>query len=803
MRFWRQALRIRLNTYFILLSIVPLALVGWIAFLLARTVLEQSIFDQLNAVTAVKEEELDRWVTDRTNDVFFLSRSPDIVQPATFILTQNDHSPEEQAAALETLTAYVRDVVTRRSDIAELFILSTTGDIIFSSDETHVGRPQADSRYFVEGWDMTFVQKVYNSDLLDRPTITIATPLLNDRSRRMGVLAAHLNLDRLDTAILDTSDLGEGTQAYLVDSLYHIVAAADDTLNISTEVHTDGIEAAVSGLDGSERYTNHNDISVLGAYRWIDNLEMALLAEIPENIAFQPANQLGFTIFSIGVILAFLALALSNYWGKQITEPILSVTNSAVQVASGDLGATATVFTDDEIGTLARTFNQMTERLRRILHSLEAQVATRTDELAQSVEQLNLINQVGRNANSFIELNPLLTTVASLIRNTFDYYVVLVALIDEDAREIYVSAADSAEDIDLLSLNIRVPMSRSSIISHAALSGDPLVVKDVNQEPRYLHLDELPHTRSELALPLIVGNDVLGVLDLQAQEPNAFSPNDVQVLQTLADQIAVAIQNAALFETAQDARAEAEEANRLKTQFLTNMSHELRTPLNAVINFAYLLSVGMDGPLNETQKDLVNRIGVAGEHLLHLINDILDLAKIESGRVEMYFEEVAVNDLVKGVLSTAVGLTKGKPIELHQDISDTLPLVRIDCNRIRQVLLNLISNAAKFTKDGTITISATADNGWVQMSVKDTGIGIAPEDIEKVFTAFVQVDGELTRQVGGTGLGLPISKQFIEMHGGHMWLESKVGQGSTFIFTLPRADYSAITSQEQDKVING
>ena len=477
--------------------------------------------------------------------------------------------------------------------------------------------------------------------------------------------------------------------------------------------------------------------------------------------------------------------------------------NSAVQVASGDLGATATVFTEDEIGTLARTFNQMTERLRRILHSLEAQVATRTDELAQSVEQLNLINQVGRNANSFIELNPLLTTVASLIRNTFDYYVVLVALIDEDAREIYVSAADSAEDIDLLSLNIRVPMSRSSIISHAALSGDPLVVKDVNQEPRYLHLDELPHTRSELALPLIVGNDVLGVLDLQAQEPNAFSPNDVQVLQTLADQIAVAIQNAALFETAQDARAEAEEANRLKTQFLTNMSHELRTPLNAVINFAYLLSVGMDGPLNETQKDLVNRIGVAGEHLLHLINDILDLAKIESGRVEMYFEEVAVNDLVKGVLSTAVGLTKGKPIELQQNIPPNLPLVRVDRGRIRQVLLNLISNAAKFTKDGTITVSATADNGWVQMSVKDTGIGIAPEDIEKVFTAFVQVDGELTRQVGGTGLGLPISKQFIEMHGGQMWLESEVGRGSTFIFTLPRADHPMITQPEQEKVLNG
>ena len=784
MQFWRKGLRTRLNVYFILLSIVPLALVGWITFLLARTVLEQSIFDQLNAVTLTKEDELDRWVTDRTEDVFFLSRSPAILQSATLIL--NSEETSDLGGTTETLTNFLQETLVRRADLAEIFILSPEGTIVLSTNEANVGIEQAEARYFVEGFDTTFVQKVYGSDLLGKTTMTIATPLLTSQSRRMGVLAVHLNLDRLDTVLLNT-DLGEETQTYLVDGRFHFVVSADSTSNTS-EAHSEGIDTAVSGTDGFGRYDNHEGTAVLGTYRWIDNLDMALLAEIPEVAAFQPANQLGFTVFSIAATLSLLAIAFSGYWSRQITEPILSVTNSAIQVASGDLGATATVYTDDEIGTLALTFNQMTERLRRILHSLEAQVTARTDELAQSVEQLNLINQVGRNASSFIELTPLLTTITSLIRSTFDYYVVLVALIDEDSREIYVSAVDSAEESDLLSLDIRVPMTRSSIMSHVALSGDPLVVNDVSQEPRYLHLDQLPRTRSELALPLIVGHKVLGILDLQDTTLNAFSPNDVQVLQTLADQIAVAIQNAALFEAAQEARADAEEANRLKTQFLTNMSHELRTPLNAVINFSYLLSVGMEGQLDTNQKDLVSRIGVAGEHLLDLINDILDLAKIESGRVEMYLEDVVIEDLVKSVLSTAVGLIKGKPIKLEHDMPEDLPLVRIDRGRIRQVLLNLVSNAAKFTEDGTITVKATTDNGWVKMSVSDTGIGIAPEDIEKVFTAFVQVDGELTRQVGGTGLGLPISQQFVEMHGGKMWLESEVGKGSTFIFTLPQVN---------------
>jgi len=234
----------------------------------------------------------------------------------------------------------------------------------------------------------------------------------------------------------------------------------------------------------------------------------------------------------------------------------------------------------------------------------------------------------------------------------------------------------------------------------------------------------------------------------------------------------------------------AEEANRLKSYFLANMSHELRTPLNAIINFAFVLNQGAEGDLTDGQADLLKRIEEAGRHLLGLINDILDLAKLEAGRMELSFEPVNLRDLITGTLSTAQGLVRGKPVELRRNIPDDLPLVRADPTRVRQVLLNLLSNAAKFTERGYILVCVVVEGEWVTLSIQDTGVGMSQEDIPKTFIEFVQLNGDLTRTTGGTGLGLPISKRFIEMHGGRMWAESQLGVGSTFFFTLPSLSQS-------------
>jgi signal transduction histidine kinase len=236
---------------------------------------------------------------------------------------------------------------------------------------------------------------------------------------------------------------------------------------------------------------------------------------------------------------------------------------------------------------------------------------------------------------------------------------------------------------------------------------------------------------------------------------------------------------------AEQAREVAEEANRLKTQFVANMSHELRTPLNAIINFTRIVAEGYDGPVNEEQRTHLDYVRFAGEHLLGLINDILDLAKIEAGKMEIYPEPVDLHPIFKGILSTAVGLTRDKGLYLKDEVPEQLPLVYADPKRVRQILLNLFSNAAKFTDSGGITLCVCVEQTMLVISVTDTGHGIAPEDFGKVFEEFRQVDETFHRAAGGTGLGIPISKKLVEMHGGKLWFESQVGVGSTFYFSLP------------------
>ncbi len=236
------------------------------------------------------------------------------------------------------------------------------------------------------------------------------------------------------------------------------------------------------------------------------------------------------------------------------------------------------------------------------------------------------------------------------------------------------------------------------------------------------------------------------------------------------------------------ARAAADEANTLKTRFLANMSHELRTPLNAIINFTQFLGKPRYGELSARQIELQERVLVNSEHLLGLINDILDLSKIEAGRMELQLEPLELGPIFNGVMATAVGLTKGKGLALESDIEEDLPPVRGDKVRVRQILLNLISNASKFTDAGGLTLRAFESDNFIQISVSDTGSGIPKHELPLVFEEFHQVEqAASSKRQQGTGLGLPISRHLVELQGGKMWAESEINAGSTFSFTLPIA----------------
>jgi signal transduction histidine kinase/DNA-binding response OmpR family regulator/putative methionine-R-sulfoxide reductase with GAF domain len=314
-------------------------------------------------------------------------------------------------------------------------------------------------------------------------------------------------------------------------------------------------------------------------------------------------------------------------------------------------------------------------------------------------------------------------------------------------------------------------------------------IQDVDADPALAPMRAILTSlgiKSSLLIPMAVRGELIGSAWLYTvEQTRTFTEAEIDFCRVVTGQAAIAIDNLWALREQQEAAERLREVDKLKTQFLANMSHELRTPLNSIIGFSRVILKGIDGPLTELQQTDLSAIYNSGQHLLGLINDILDVSKIEAGKMELNFEEVDLKQIIRGVMSTAIGLVKDKPVQLEQRVPDDLPPIWADSTRVRQIVLNLVSNAAKFTEQGKISVSASYNEEWVTVKVADTGIGIPEDKLSTIFEEFTQVDASTTRRAGGTGLGLPITRHFVQMHGGEINVESKAGVGSVFAFTLP------------------
>jgi signal transduction histidine kinase len=291
--------------------------------------------------------------------------------------------------------------------------------------------------------------------------------------------------------------------------------------------------------------------------------------------------------------------------------------------------------------------------------------------------------------------------------------------------------------------------------------------------------------RALLIVPLLRPDHIVGALVVRRKEPGEFPRSTIDLLETFADQSVLAIQNARLFREIEEKGRELELASKHKSQFLANMSHELRTPMNAILGYTELILDNIYGEAPEKVRAVLERVQSNGRHLLGLINDVLDLSKIEAGQLTLSLNDYSLKDVVQSVFSAVESLATAKKLALKVEAPAVLPPGHGDEHRITQVLLNLVGNAIKFTETGEVAINASAQNGAFTVAVRDTGPGIAKADQTKIFEEFQQADNSSTRNKGGTGLGLAISKRIVEMHGGRIWVESMEGQGSTFSFTLP------------------
>ncbi len=566
MRFWTKSLMARLITGFLALSAIGVTLTAIISLVIVRNTLTQSIYDRLGAVATLKEDELNRWVDDQRNELASIAQNYDLSSSLPQLYLSDDQSAKYEVAH-DHLADILRVEVEHNPSFQEMFLLSDVGGkILVSTSPDNEGQYRVSDAYYTKGRLDVYIQNVYTSPQTAKPAMTISAPVFDRSGKLLGVLAGHVNLERLDQIVLQRAGLGQTGETYLVDQFNNFVSAARfGEREFPRGVHTLGIDTALQRRNESGLYTNYAGVPVIGVFRWLDKYEMAFMAEISQKEAFAPARRLAVTILGAGFGVAMI-LALGVYFiARQIARPILAISASAVKVASGDLDVTAPVLTQDEIGTLARTFNAMAEQIKKLIINLEQRVADRTKELEiankqneRRLAQFETIAQVARTIASIQELDVLLNRIAQVISEHFGFYHVGIFLLDDANQYAVLMAANSQGGKRMLAREHKLKVGQTGIVGYVTGMGKPRIALDTGTDAIFFNNPDLPDTHSEMALPLRVGEKIIGALDIQSIEPNAFKNEDTEVLSTLADQVSIAIQNASSFRETRKLLAEAQ-----------------------------------------------------------------------------------------------------------------------------------------------------------------------------------------------------------------------------------------------------
>jgi len=643
---------------------------------------------------------------------------------------------------------------------------------------------------------VTYFSSVYFRNESE-PYMTIAVPA---GEFGVEVTVAEVNLKAI-WDVVSRIRIGKAGYAYVVDSLGLLVAHPDISLVLQKRDLSAMPQIRSARATGSARTEERVGMVAPGlqggqfltAYAPITPLGWLVFVEQPLGEAFAPLQASivrSVILFVLGLALSVLA---SVVLARRMVAPIRVLQEGAARIGAGDLGHRIEVRTGDELQALGEEFNRTATQLQESYAGLEQKVEARTRELSKALEEVRALDEVGRAVSSSLELETVLTTIVSHAVQLCGAAGGAIYEYDEPAEEFHLRATEGLPE-QYLEIARHAPARKGEgATGRLAITPEPIEIADIAVPGAYESRlkDALVRTghRALLAVPLLREGHVMGSLIVFRKTAGGFGPDVVNLLQTFATQSALAIQNARLFREIEEKGRQLEIASKHKSQFLANMSHELRTPMNAIIGVTEMLLEDAQALGQEDQIEPHERILRAGKHLLALINDILDLSKIEAGRMELHLESFAIAPLVEDVMTTIRPLAEKNGNQVVLECPADLGMMRADAMRVRQALLNLASNAGKFTERGLVTVAVARrrDDGhdWVTFAVSDTGIGMTAEQMAKLFEEFTQADASTTRRYGGTGLGLAISRRFCRMMGGDIAVASTPGAGSTFTIRLP------------------
>lgn len=719
-----------------------------------------------------------------------------------------DRSFREKILRMNT-SGYLQDYMLTNDERYIAFFVTDEKGAIIASTNGFPGFIHSQEvwwqKTYNNGRGKIYIGELYFDEKANANVINIAVPVFDEkREKAIGVLAVFHDVRRLLAPFITVTRFGKTGHTMLINSDGKVLACPvmptgiflpDKMLVASVTSSTP--RWALAEDDG---HGGRDSIIGFAPVVKISNITVdstgkswhSFIRQDPKEL-YAPINSLLFSVSVSGIILTGLVGAMGVILSQRLIRPIEVLHQGAETIAKGNLDVKVSIQTNDEIEQLAHEFNHMAQKLKESYSTLEQKVADRTKELSA-------LNRIATTINQSLDIQ-------KISQNTLDK---ILEVMQSDAGTIRLWDTSETKLILLVSRGLprdfiqryqEIPVG-DMIAGRVAKSGYPLILKDAHRFSQLgSPLFELGFA-SLISIPLKSKDKVVGTLTVASRAICHYNRQDLDLLTSIGHQLSVAIENATLYTETRTMVEQLKETDRFKSAFFSNMSHELRTPLTSIIGYSEFLLERIGGELNTKQEDAIRNIQSSGGLLLEIINNLLDLSKIRARKMELHFGEFSMRSLVLNCMKAVSPLASKKGQTLGSMIEEGSLIINADEVKVKQVLLNLLSNAIKFTHHGgTIFLDAHTSKldgrHAVEVSIVDTGIGIKHENLNKIFEEFSQVDTSYTREHGGTGLGLPIAKQFMEMHGGQIRVESQFGKGSRFTLVLPGRIDPENTEQEK------